>query len=364
MIEYENTRLVNAPYEAEIRNALNDFLKKGLYILGEEVHLFEKEFAEYCGSKFCVGVASGLDALHLSLITLDIPKGSEVLVPSNTYIATILSIFQAGLKAVLVEPRIDTYNINPDLIEKKISSATKAIIAVHLYGKPCEMDKITVIANKYRLHLIEDCAQSHGASFAGKKVGTFGITGAFSFYPTKNLGALGDAGAIITDNEEVADKLRALRNYGSHKKYYNKYIGINSRLDELQAAFLRIKLRHLDKINVYKTGLAKIYLDRIKNEQIILPLRQKNIKEAYHIFSIRNKNRDKLRNHLLKEGIKTEIHYPVPPHKQPAYNRFFKDQNLTISEEIHNTILSLPISTFHTQLDIEYIAQLLNRFSS
>jgi len=363
MIEYENLKRVNAFYEAEFSSAFKKFLKKGWYILGDEVYLFEKEFAEYCGSRFCIGVASGLDALYLSLIALNIPKGSEVMVPSNTYIATILSILQAGLKPILVEPRIDTYIIDPDLIEKNISPATKAIIVVHLYGKPCEMDKITDIVNKYQLYLIEDCAQAHGASFAGKIVGTFGITGAFSFYPTKNLGALGDAGAIITDNEEVAEKLRALRNYGSHQKNYNKYIGVNSRLDELQAAFLRIKLRHLDKINVHKTGLANIYLDRINNDQIILPVTEKHIKEVFHMFNIRCKNRDKLRDYLLKKGIKTEIHYPVPPHEQSAYIHFFTDQYFPISSEIHNTILSLPISTFHTEQDVEYIAQLLNRYT-
>jgi dTDP-4-amino-4,6-dideoxygalactose transaminase len=362
MIEYENLNLVNAPYETEYSDALHRFLRKGRYVLGEEVELFEKEFAEFCGSKFCIGVASGLDALYLSLKALDIPKGSGVLVPANTYIATILSIVQAGLRPVLIEPDINTCNIDPDIIEKHITSKIKAIIVVHLYGKMCEMDRITAIANRHGLHIVEDCAQSHGATYGGKAAGTFGVVGAFSFYPTKTLGALGDAGAIITDDEGLAEKFRALRNYGSHQKYQNKYIGINSRLDELQAAFLRIKLRHLNEMNDYKIMLAKMYLEGIDNDNIVLPVTQKNAKDVYHIFNIRCKSRDRLRDYLLDNGIKTEIHYPVPPHKQGAYRKFFKNQHFPISEEIHNTTLSLPVSVFHTKNDIGYIINILNSY--
>ena len=362
MIEYENLHDVNAPFEAEYKYAFDLFLKKGWYILGQQVELFEREFAAYNGSKFCIGVASGLDALYLSLIALSLPKGSEVLVPSNTYIATVLSILNAGLKPVLVEPKIATYNINPDLLESYIRPSTKAIMLVHLYGRPCEMDKIAAIANKHQIPIIEDCAQAHGASYTDRKVGTWGIFGAFSFYPTKNLGALGDGGAITTDNPEMASKLRALRNYGSHKKYYNDYIGINSRLDELQAAFLSIKLKHLDAINDHKAMLANLYQKLIKNENIILPAQQKNAKEVYHIFNIRSSKRNELKEYLLTKGIKTEIHYPVPPHLQTAYQETFRGQYFPISEEIHNTTLSLPISSFHTEHDITYIAESLNSY--
>ncbi|MGF1924372.1 MAG: DegT/DnrJ/EryC1/StrS family aminotransferase, partial [Bacteroidia bacterium] len=238
MIEYENLRKVNEKYDQAYHQALESFLEKGWYILGEQVKLFEEEFADFCSSKHCVGVANGLDALYLSLISLNLPKGSEILVPSNTYIATITSIINAGLKPVLVEPKITTYNIDPDVLEQRISVNTAAIMVVHLYGKPCEMKKIMAIADQHKLPVIEDCAQAHGAVVEGKMVGTWGTFGAYSFYPTKNLGALGDAGAIITNDDILAEKLKALRNYGSHQKYFNDYIGINSRLDELQAAFL------------------------------------------------------------------------------------------------------------------------------
>lgn len=362
MIEYENLKMVNRDFEVLYKEAFGKFLEKGWYILGEQVELFEKEFAAYCGSKFCIGLASGLDALYLSLISLDIPKGAEVLVPSNTYIATIISILNAGLKPVLIEPRIDTYNIDPALIERHITPYTKAIMVVHLYGKPCEMEKISEISNKHDLFLIEDCAQAHGATYLDKKIGTWGNIGAFSFYPTKNLGALGDAGAVTTDDEKLANKIRALRNYGSFKKYYNEYVGINSRLDELQAMFLRIKLPYLDTINDHKISLAHSYFKRIANSKIILPTIQNDSKSVYHIFNVRTKKRDELKEYLLKKGIKTEIHYPIPPHLQSGYKSFFTDQQFPISEEIHNTTLSLPISNFHTEDDINYIADCINKF--
>lgn len=364
MIEYENLNKVNARFEESFGEAFIEFIKKGRYILDSEVEQFENEFSEYCGSKFCIGVASGFDALYLSLIALDLPKGSEVLVPSNTYIATIFSILQAGLKPVLVEPRLTTYNIDPEQIKHHLSQKTRAIMIVHLYGKPCEMDAIKVITDLHGLHLIEDCAQAHGATFHGRKIGTFGTMGAFSFYPTKNLGALGDAGAIITDNEELAEKLKALRNYGSEKKYYNKYSGINSRLDELQAAFLRIKLRHLDDLNRHKVSLANIYLNTISNKSIILPVIQNGVEDVWHIFNLRHDRRDDLRQHLLMNGIKTEVHYPLPPHKQTACLELFEGLYFPVSEEIHRTTLSLPISIIHTKQDIEYIAEVLNSYRS
>jgi len=362
MIEYENLRLVNQAYEQDFQHALSGFLANGWYILGEQVKLFEDEFAEYCGSKYCVGLASGLDALFLSLLALDLPKGAEVIVPSNTYIATITSIINCGLKPILVEPRIETYNINPELIEANINSNTKAIMVVHLYGKPCEMEAIMSIANKYNIPVIEDCAQSHGAILNNKMTGTWGVFGAFSFYPTKNLGALGDAGAIITDNEELALKIKALRNYGSHKKYCNDYIGINSRLDELQATFLRIKLKDLDRLNLHKNKLGDLYLDRIENPNIILPVKQKNSKEAYHIFNIRCNNRDELKKYLLMKGIKTEIHYPLPPNKQKGYLKHIGNKSFPISELIHKTTLSLPISFSSTVEEIETVCSNINRF--
>jgi dTDP-4-amino-4,6-dideoxygalactose transaminase len=362
MIEYENLKQLNKKFEVQFKEALNQVLDSGSFILGQEVELFEKEFADYNGSKYCVGVASGLDALYLSLIALNLPKKSEVLVPSNTYIATILSIVNAGLKPILIEPLIDTYNINPSLIEEHISSDTKVIMVTHLYGKPCEMDVISEVALKHNLIVIEDCAQAHGASFNNKKVGSWGKFGAFSFYPTKNLGALGDAGAVVTDDEEMADKIRALRNYGSKKKFFNSYIGINSRLDELQAAFLRIKLRHLEEINAHKTMLAKFYSHHIKNEKIVLPVEQKLSKEVFHIYNIRCKTRNDLQTFLLHRGIKTGIHYPVPPHLQPAYLNLFPNSIYPVSEEIHSTTLSLPISYIHTIEQVEYIVETINSY--
>ena len=362
MIEYENLNEANKPFEEEYKQTFTNFLNKGWYILGEQVELFEKEFAAYCGSKFCIGLASGLDALFLSLTALDLPKGSEVLVPSNTYIATILSIINAGLKPVLVEPKINTYNIDPESIAQHITPVTKAIMIVHLYGKPCEMTRIMEIAKEYSLPVIEDCAQAHGAECAGKKVGTFGKFGAFSFYPTKNLGALGDGGAITTDDEELNLKLRALRNYGSHTKYHNKYIGYNSRLDELQAAFLRIKLKKLDDINSHKRHLAELYFNNIKNPQIILPQIQSDITEVYHIFNVRHSDRNNLRKYLMSHNIQTEIHYPLCPHLQEAYVKFFTNQEFPVSEEIHKTTLSLPISYYHTSTDILRIIEVINQF--
>lgn len=362
MIEYENLNKVNEPFHNQYFEAFKSFTNKGWYILGNEVEQFENEFAAFCGSKHCIGVASGLDALFLSILVLDLPKNSEIIVPSNTYIATILSIINAGFKPILVEPEINSYNINPDLIESKITKNTSAILIVHLYGMPCKMDKILQISKSYNLHLIEDCAQAHGATFKNKMVGTWGTLGAFSFYPTKNLGALGDAGAITTDDGTLASKLKALRNYGSEKKYYNKYIGLNSRLDELQATFLRIKLKSLNDINNHKRHLAKLYISLLDKLPLILPKPQDECEEIFHIFNIRCQNRDELKQYLLENNIKTEIHYPIPPHKQEAYKSYFEEQNYPISEEIHKTTLSLPISYFHTKDEIETVCKTIHQF--
>lgn len=359
MIEYESLGRLNKSFEEEYLQCFKDLLASGWYILGKQVTTFEEAFAQYCGTKHCIGVASGLDALMLALRSFDFPAGSEVLVPSNTYIATILSILQCGLKPVLVEPDIHTYNIDPLKIEEKITCNTKAIMVVHLYGKACDMDPIMQIANKYELPVIEDCAQAHGAMYKGQKVGTFGI-GAFSFYPTKNLGALGDAGAITTNDPDKNDLFRALRNYGSKIKYQNDYIGYNSRLDEIQAALLSVKLKYLDQINLHKRSLAVIYLKELKDD-FIKPSVSPECFDVYHIFNIRHPRRNELKEYLLKNGIKTDIHYPIPPHQQKAMEGIV-DGDYPISEEIHKTTLSLPISFGHTSDEVYRVVDVMNKF--
>jgi dTDP-4-amino-4,6-dideoxygalactose transaminase len=360
MIEYENLARVNKPYLDQFKTTFGEVLDSGWFILGKKVENFEQEFADYNEVKYCAGVASGLDALYLSVKTLEIPTGSEIIVPSNTYIATILSILQSGNKPVLVEPDIKSYNIDPYAIEGALTKDTKAVMIVHLYGKCCDMDPIIEICRKYNVWLIEDCAQAHGATYKGKKAGSFGDVAAFSFYPTKNLGCLGDGGAVITNTEEYYRKIKFLRNYGSGKKYYNTYIGINSRLDEMQAAFLSIKLNALDEINKHKRKLAEIYLKNLKDD-FILPEVAEDYFDVYHIFNIRHPQRDKLREYLQRNGIATEIHYPVPPHKQKAL-AFLSELSFPKSEEIHSTTLSLPISAFHTISDIERVVEVLNAF--
>ncbi|XDD41523.1 DegT/DnrJ/EryC1/StrS family aminotransferase [Leptospira sp. WS60.C2] len=368
MIEYENLKLLNAPFQKEIEEAVLRVSQSGWFILGKELETFESEFASFNGNQFCVGVASGLDALALSLKYYDFPEGMEVIVPANTYIATILSIMQNGLKPVLVEPSLDTYNINPEKIKDKITNKTCAIMVVHLYGRPCEMDPILGICQEHDLVLIEDCAQAHGAKYKGKKVGTFGHVNAFSFYPTKNLGAFGDAGAIVTDDPEIANKVRKLRNYGSSVKYYNEFVGMNSRLDEMQAAILSVKLKHLNQINLHKKELARLYQERLSNHYWKPLVDDDSIYQVHHIYPIRTEKRDQLKTYLLENGIKTEIHYPVPPHKQLAFTNYKSNENefhllsLPISEEIHATELSLPISYFHTKEDINTVIDVMNRW--
>lgn len=359
MIEYESLGRLNKPFEEEYKKSFSDLLESGWYVLGKQVEVFEKSFASYCGANHCIGVASGLDALMLALRSYDFPPQSEVLVPSNTYIATILSILQCGLRPVLVEPDISTYNIDPLQIESHITDKTKAIMVVHLYGKACDMDPIMQIAEKYGLPVIEDCAQAHGAMYKGKKVGTFGI-GAFSFYPTKNLGALGDAGALTTNCQEKDTLFRALRNYGSKIKYQNDYIGFNSRLDEVQAAFLSVKLRYLDEINLHKRELARLYLEGLK-EDFIKPQVAPDFFDVYHIFNIRHPKRDELKAYLLQHGIKTDVHYPIPPHKQKAMEGILQGE-YPISEEIHRTTLSLPVSYGHSKEDICKVIEVMNKF--
>ena len=358
MIEYDNLKLVNKKLFKNYKSSFENFLDSGWYVLGDQVSRFEKEFADFNNAKYCVGVASGLDALMLAIDAYKFPKGTEIIVPSNTYIATILAILRNGFKPILVEPDIQTYNIDPAKIEEKITKNTKVILVVHLYGKVCEMDPIQSIAEKYDIQIIEDVAQAVGANYKGQVAGSFGV-GCHSFYPTKNLGAMGDAGAITCNNKDYMEKLMSLRNYGSQKKYFNDLIGYNSRLDEIQAGFLSIKLKILNEITDHKRKLAKIYFDNLC-DKFIKPIIHEDHYDVYHIYNIRSNRRDELRNHLLENDIKTEIHYPVAPHRQKAMQGIL-DGKYPISEEIHNTTLSLPISFCHTEDDILKVSEVLNK---
>jgi dTDP-4-amino-4,6-dideoxygalactose transaminase len=362
MIDYDNLGKSNEPYANDIRKAFEQVLKKGWFVLGEEVAAFEEEFAEWCGAKHCVGLASGLDAITLSLRALHLPAGSEVLVPSNTYIAPILSIIAADLIPILVEPDPQAYNIDPRLAERAVTQKTRAILPVHLYGKISDMKALARLADKYGLKIVEDCAQAHGAMQDGKKAGTWGDAGAFSFYPTKNLGALGDAGAVVTNQEDLADEIRTLRNYGSKKKYHNDLLGVNSRLDEVQAAILRVKLLHLDDYNRKKRDLADIYFQELKLTDLVLPNRNSAFHDIFHIFAVRHPLRDALREHLLREGVKTEVHYPVPPARQKAMCGKLSGGPFPIADLIHETELSLPISIFHTPQEIQQVCRAINGF--
>lgn len=362
MIEYENLKKLNEPFINEYKNRFEDILNSGWFILGNEVNLFEKEFASYCSAKYCVGLANGLDALTLALEAFNFPRKSEVIVPANTYIATVLAIINAGHIPVLVEPDIHTYNIDETKIEKAITDKTKALMPVHLYGRLSNMEAIIKIAQKYNLKIIEDAAQAHGASLHHKKAGAWGDVTAFSFYPTKNLGSLGDAGAITTNYEYIATTIKTLRNYGSKVKYHNELIGHNSRLDEIQAGFLRIKLKKLDKINIHKNRLAYIYNNELNDTRFIKPLCSPDYFHVYHIYNIRHPERDKLKAYLEQNGIKTDIHYPVAPNKQKAMQGILNNFDTPIAEEIHNTTLSLPISFFHTEKDIMQVCKVLKDF--
>lgn len=352
---------INQRFKSEIDLAISEVLESGWYLLGEKNKAFEENFAKYCETKFSIGCANGLDALHLAIRAYDFPKDSEIIVPANTYIASILAISNCGLKPILVEPNLETYNIDVDLIEAKITEKTKAIVVVHLYGQAVEMEKIWELAKKYNLKIIEDSAQAHGAIYQGKKVGNLGDIGCFSFYPGKNLGALGDGGSITTNDEEVAIKIRAIANYGSLIKYENIYKGLNSRLDEIQAAILDLKLQFLDADNQQRREIAKIYRENIKNEKIVLPKPYKEESHVWHLFVIRTKDRDKLQEYLKIKGIQTLIHYPIPPHKQNAYKEW-NNLSFPITEKIHKEVLSLPISPVMNKEEAFYIAQILNEF--
>ena len=361
MIKFLDLHKINQRFKSEIDLAIREVLESGWYLLGEKNKAFEENFAKYCETKFSVGCANGLDALHLAIRAYDFPKDSEIIVPANTYIASILAISNCGLKPILVESNLETYNIDVDLIEAKITEKTKAIVVVHLYGQAVEMEKIWELAKKYNLKIIEDSAQAHGAIYQGKKVGNLGDIGCFSFYPGKNLGALGDGGSITTNDEEVAIKIRAIANYGSLIKYENIYKGLNSRLDEIQAAILDLKLQFLDADNQQRREIAKIYRENIKNEKIVLPKSYKEESHVWHLFVIRTKNRDKLQEYLKIKGIQTLIHYPIPPHKQNAYKEW-NNLSFPITEKIHKEVLSLPISPAMNKEEAFYIAQILNEF--
>lgn len=359
MIKFLDLHKLNKPFEAQFLAKTAAFLDKGWYVLGDEVKQFEQSFATFSKSKHCIGVGNGLDALVLILkanIQLGtLKKGDEILVPANTYIASVLAILQADLLPVFVEPTIETYNIDPNLIEEKITLKTKAILVVHLYGQLAEMDKINAICESNNLLIIEDAAQAHGLTFKGNH------TRAFSFYPGKNLGALGDGGAITTNDNTLAEVLFSLRNYGSSKKYNNDFIGINSRLDELQAAFLNIKLPHLNTENETRKKIAKRYLSEINNKKIELPICNNFNEHVFHLFVIRTENRNDLQEYLNSNGIETVIHYPIPPHKQKALQDY-NHLNLPITEKIHREVLSLPMSSVLIETEITHIITTLNSY--
>lgn len=362
-IPFLSLQKINNIYREEILAAATRVVDSGWYIEGNEVRQFEKEFAQYCGVKECVGVANGLDALTLifrAYKELGVLKdGDEVIVPANTYIATILSITENSLRPVLVEPDIKTYNLDQTLIEKKITPKTKAILVVHLYGQVSAMREITAIAGNHNLLLIEDAAQAHGAVYAGAKAGSLSDAAGFSFYPSKNLGALGDGGAVTTNNIEVASIIRALKNYGSRRKYENFYKGINSRLDEMQAAILRVKLKYLDNEISKRRAIADYYVQSITNNSLILPHAEKKAQHVWHLFVVRHEARKQFQEKLSLSGVQTEVHYPIAPHMQLAFKEFF-NCSFPLTETIHAQVVSLPLNSGLTQKEIERIIQAIN----
>lgn len=362
MIEYENLAKSNDSLGKDLEDAAAKVIRSGWYVLGEEVRLFEAEFASFVGAKHCIGVANGLDALVLSIEALSLPKNSDIMVASNTYIATILAILRAGHHPVLVEPELETFNMDASLLGGALTEKTRAICVTHLFGKCCRMDEIRKFADEHGLRIVEDCAQAHGARFGERVAGTFGDAGCFSFYPTKNLGAIGDAGAVVTDDDALADRLRHLRNYGSNQKYVNRYVGVNSRLDEMQAAMLRVKLRHLAKMTAHKRRLAEVYFTGLPN-WLSLPRRRADEFDVFHIFAVRHPDRDAVRSWLLEQGVRTEIHYPIPPHRQEAMAGILGG-DWPVADELHATELSLPISYGHSADDIGKVCEILNKYGT
>jgi len=365
MIKFLDLKAINDQYKDQLLQASKRVIESGWYILGSEVKSFEKEFAKFCETRYAIGVASGLDALILIIRAYKemgiFKDGDEVIVPANTYIASILAISENSLVPILVEPQIYSYNIDSSKIEQMITPRTKAILAVHLYGQSADMSEINKIAKKHNLKVIEDAAQAHGAKHHNKRVGSLGDACGFSFYPGKNLGALGDGGAVTTDDESLADTLKAIRNYGSHKKYENRYRGLNSRLDEIQAALLSVKLKHLDKSNEKRAEVAQRYLDGIKNPKITLPKVSDNNTHVWHLFVIRVKERERFQDYLTQNGIQSMIHYPIPPHKQEAY-REFAHIKLPVTELIHDEVISLPMHECLSDENIKKIIKVINDF--
>jgi len=360
MIPFLDLKKINENYRKEFIDATSHLLDSGTYILGNETESFEKEFAAFCETQHCIGVGNGLDALKLALLAHDIGPGDEVIVPSHTFIATWLAVSQVGATPIPAEPSLTTYNIDPLNICKAITKKTKAIIPVHLYGRAAELEEISAIAAQHKITIIEDAAQAHGACYQNKRIGNHMHTVAWSFYPGKNLGALGDGGAITTHNDAIAEKIRELRNYGSQVKYEHKSKGFNSRLDELQAAFLRIKLRDLDQHNKLRQRIAAIYLDELSGLNLILPSRQSVFDSVWHLFVIQVENRELIQAKLKDAGISTLIHYPRAPHLQPAYeNAGFAKGSLPIAEHLQNTVLSLPISQVQTDIETQAVINAL-----
>ncbi|MEA9417313.1 DegT/DnrJ/EryC1/StrS family aminotransferase [Aeromonas caviae] len=365
MIEFLNLKSINAQYQQELKNACARVIDSGWYIMGNELAQFETEFSAYCGTKHAIGVANGLDALILVLRAWKelgkLKAGDEIIVQANTYIASVLAITENDLVPVLVEPNPDTYNLDPELVRAAITPNTKAILPVHLYGQLSPMPELMGIAKKHKLLVLEDCAQAHGAEIDGKRAGNWGDAAGFSFYPGKNLGALGDAGAVTTNDDELAQTLKALRNYGSHKKYENLYQGVNSRLDEIQAAMLRVKLAHLGTETKIRQKMAKIYREGINNPLVLLPQVRAEEMHVWHLFVVRCEKRNQLQHWLTEQGIQTLIHYPVPPHKQQSYNGLFNNV-LPLTDKIHDEVLSLPISSLLCLEKIKYIIDKVNAF--
>lgn len=362
MIPFIDLKREYAEIGEEIDKAIQRVLDKQWFLLGEELEKFEQEFSNYIVVKHAIGVQSGSDALFLAIKALGIGSGNEVITVSHTFISTVDAIVRNGAKPVFVDIDPETYTMDVSQIEDKITKKTKAIIPVHLYGHPVDMDPIMEIAKKYKLFVIEDACQAHGAEYKGKKVGSIGDLGCFSFYPSKNLGAYGDGGMIVTNDEELSKKLSMLRNYGQSKKYYHDFIGVNSRLDEIQAAILRVKLKHLDEWNEKRKSIAKLYNELLKDSNVILPIEKNYAKHVYHLYVIRSKNRDKLQQYLLEKGIQTQIHYPVPVHRQKAYLNLGYNVNLPVTEKISNEILSLPMYPWMKEEEVVNIAEVIKAF--
>ncbi len=360
-IPFLDLNKINALYRAGIDAKIKEVLDSGWYLLGQHNEAFCRDFAAYCGTKYAVGVANGLDALSLIIKAFDFKNGDEIIVPAHTYIASILAISQNNCVPVLVEPDINTYLLNPDVIEEKITSKTKAIMVVHLYGQVAAMDKIWVLAKKYGLKVIEDAAQAHGAVHQGRRTGNLGDAAGFSFYPGKNLGCLGDGGAVTTNDEALWKKIKAIANYGSHVKYENLYKGINSRLDEMQAAVLSVKLANLDNDNQRRRDIARYYRDHIRNQKITLPTTDNEASHVWHLFVVRTHDRASFIKHLDAYGIQTLVHYPVPPHKQPAYSEW-AHFSLPITEKIHQEVVSLPISPVLDDAEVQSVVEAVNAF--